>query len=97
MEDVVNAILKSLKNRKALGEIINIGTGKTQKIRTVIENVKNLSKGGKPQFGKIKLRKDETLKIYPNISKAKKKLNWNPKFSFKKGLANTIRFYEKSK
>ena len=97
VEDVVDAIFKSLKNRKALGEIINIGTGKTQKIRTVIENIKNLAKGGKPQFGKIKLRKDETLKIYPNISKAKKKLNWRPKFSFKEGLANTIRFYEKSK
>ena len=27
--DIVDAILKSLKNKKALGEIINIGTGKT--------------------------------------------------------------------
>ena len=31
VEDVVNAILKSLKSLKAKGEIINIGTGKPQK------------------------------------------------------------------
>ena len=27
-------------------------------------------------FGKIKLRKDESLKIYPSISKTKKLFNW---------------------
>ena len=36
VEDVVNAILKSLKSLKAKGEIINIGTGKPQKIKDVI-------------------------------------------------------------
>ena len=36
VEDVVNAILKSLKSSKAKGEIINIGTGKPQKIKDVI-------------------------------------------------------------
>ena len=29
-----------------------------------------------PQFDKIKLRKDEILKLYPNIEKAKKIINW---------------------
>jgi hypothetical protein len=31
----------------------------------------NNRKDGHPEFEKIKLRKDEILKIYPNIKKAK--------------------------
>lgn len=95
VEDVVNAILKSLKSLKAKGEIINIGTGKPQKIKDVINFLVKRLRGGKPNFGKIKLRKDEILKIYPDISKAKKILKWTPKIKFKKGLEDTIRSYEK--
>ena len=40
---------------------------------------KNNIKSGLPLFGKLKLRKEETLKIYPDTSKAKKFLNWKPK------------------
>ena len=89
----MNAILKSLKTKRARGQIINIGSGKPIKVRNIIEFIKRTSKGGHPQFGKIKLRKDEILKIYPNINKAKKKINWKPKISFRKGLKSTIKFY----
>ena len=93
VDDVVNAILKALTSKNAKGEIINIGSGKPRKIRNIIEYVKKISKGGYPQFGKIKLRKDEILKLYPNIRKAKNKINWSPKISFEKGLKSTIKFY----
>ena len=93
VDDVVNAILKALTSKNAKGEIINIGSGKPRKIRNIIEYVKKISKGGYPQFGKIKLRKDEILKLYPNIKKAKNKINWSPKISFEKGLKSTIKFY----
>ena len=52
-------------------------------------------KGGQPCFGKIKLRKDEIIEIYPNISKAKKILKWYPKTNFNKGLLKTIRYYKR--
>ena len=98
VNDVVDAILKSLKNKKARGQIINIGSGEPKKIRNIIQNVKKIIKGGYPQFGKVKLRKDEILKLYPNINKAKKKINWKPKISFEKGLQSTIKYYyEQSK
>lgn len=96
VEDVVNAILKSLIYAKSDGEIINIGTGKPKKLKKIIQDIKKISKGGKPQFGKIKLRKDEILKLYPNISKAKKKIKWKPKISFQRGLKSTINFYNGS-
>ena len=33
-------------------------------------------------------------KLYPNISKARRILNWTPKISLKKGLSKTIRYYK---
>ena len=91
--DVVNAILKSLKSKKAEGQIINLGTGNPKKIKNIIENVKKILKGGIPQYGKIKFRKDEILKIYPSIKKAKNLIGWKPKISFEEGIKNTIKYY----
>ena len=93
VDDVVNAILKSLISKKAKGQIINLGSGKPRKIKNIINIVKKISNGGFPQFGKIKLRKDEILKLYPNIKKAKRIINWRPKISFESGLRSTIKYY----
>ena len=72
VSDVVKAILKSLKIKDSKGEIINIGTGKPKNKRYYSFHQKKI-KGGKPEFGKIKFRKkDEMLKLYPDIKKAKK-------------------------
>ena len=97
IDDVVEAIIKTLKAKKARGQIINIGCGKPKKIKNIIDFVKKELGGGYPQFGKIKLRKDEILKIYPNIKKAQKLINWKPKILFDTGLKSTIKFYNEQK
>ena len=95
VEDVVSSILLSIKNLKAKGQIINIGSGKPKKIKNIINFLVKRLNGGNPCYGKIKLRKDEILKIYPDISKAKNLLKWFPKINFHIGLNSTIRSYEK--
>ena len=72
VDDVVNAILKSLTNKNARGQIINIGFGKPRKVKNIIDFIKKTLRGGYPQFGRVKLRKDEILEVYPDIKKAKK-------------------------
>ena len=96
VEDVARAILKCLDNKKTFGEIINIGSGKPIRVKQIINLIKNNIKSGLPLFGKLKLRKEETLKIYPDTSKAKKFLNWKPKIKFNSGLISTINFYKKN-
>ena len=95
IDDVVDAIIKSINNKKSLGEIINIGSGKPLKIRNIIESIKNRVKRGKPNYGEILLRGDEKIKTYPSIKKAKKIINWSPKISFNLGLNRTINYYKK--
>ena len=41
-------------------------------IKSIIEKIKKITKGGKPEYGKIKFRKDEILKLYPSINKISK-------------------------
>ena len=96
IDDVINAIFKSLKNNKAKGMVFNLASGKPIQIKKIIEKIKNLIKSGTPQYGKIKLRKDEILKLYPSIKKIQKTLSWKPKTSFEKGLKKTIKFYNQS-
>ena len=48
-------------------------------------------------FGQLKLRKEETLKIYPDINKAKRILYWKPNIKFHKGLKETLEYYETKK
>ena len=90
IDDVVDAIIKSLTNKNARGQIINIGSGKPRIIKKIIEYIKKISKGGYPLLGKVKLRRDEILTVYPDINKARNKIGWRPKISFKKGLKVTI-------
>ena len=96
IEDVIEAIIKTLKNRQSTGQIINIGQGKPVSIKRVINKICELLNSGKPQFGKIDLRKDEIMKLYPNILKAKKILNWMPKVKINLGLKKTINYYKKN-
>ena len=57
IDDLINAIIKILKNKNVCGEIINIGSGKPIKIKKLILKICKISKGGRPQFGIIPLRK----------------------------------------
>ena len=94
VDDLIKAIFKCFNNKKSIGEIINIGTGKPQNIKKIILFIKNNIKLGNPIFGKISLRKDEILRLYPAILKAKKILNWRPYISLQKGIKTTIKYYK---
>ena len=94
IDDAVDAIFKVLNNKKSVNQIYNIGFGKPLNIKSLVIKIVNLCKGGKPLFGKIKLRKDESLLSYPNILKAKKTLKWQPKINIDEGLKKTINYYK---
>lgn len=92
VSDAVNAIFKIFNSKKKIyGEIFNIGYGKAIQIKKVILLIKKIVKKGTPMFGKIKLRKEESLVFFPSIAKAKKILNWRPKISLNKGIELAIR------
>ena len=91
IDDLIDAIFIALKNKKATGEIFNISSGKPIKIQKIVNTIVKIIKLGRPKFGKIKYRDDESLILYANIKKAKKILNWHPKIDFITGIKRTIK------
>ena len=63
----------------------------------ILKLVKKEIKGGKIILGKIKLRKDEPMIVYPNVKKAKDLLRWSSKTSLLTGLRKTINYYKKNR
>lgn len=94
VEDFIDLVIKIIKKRKIKEGIYNVGSGKPIKVKKVISSIQKIIKKGKPQFGKIKMRRDESNSSYPNILKIKRNLNWKPKTKFHYGLKKTINFYE---
>ena len=93
IDDLIDAIFLTFRSSKARGEVINIGYGFPLKIKNIINKIVSIYKLGNPLFNKIKLRKEEGMKIYPNLNKARKLIKWKAKTNFSKGLKKTIKYY----
>ena len=93
IDDLVQMTLKVIKSKKVKGKIINVGSGNRVSVKKIIEKIVKFSKGGKPLYGKIKMRKDENINMFPDISNTKKLLRWKANISLDTGLKKTINFY----
>ena len=95
VDDFVKIVFKILINKRYNGEVFNIGFGRACSVKKVINLITNITNKGNPDFGKIKLRKEENLISYPSILKVKKLIGWEPKINLIEGLSKTIKFYQK--
>ena len=95
ISDAVSAFLKTLTSNNTNGQIINIGYGKSFVLKNLMFYVGKKTNYFSPIYGKIKLRKDEGLNIYPEIKKSKKLLKWKPKVHWKEGILKTIKYFKK--
>ena len=86
--------LKVIKSKKVKGKIINVGSGNRVSIKEIIEKIVRISKGGKPLYGKIKMRKDENINMFPDISNTKKLLGWKANISLDTGLKKRLIFID---
>lgn len=94
IDDAINLIFKSLKNKNIIGKIFNICSGKPTKVKKVINFIRKEINRGSPKFGEISFRKDEVLRFYGNPKKTFKYFKWKPKTSLLQGLKKTIKYIE---
>lgn len=94
IDDLIEIILKFSQIKLSQKRIFNIGSLKPIQIKDVIKMIVKITGKGKPQFGKVKLRKGEIKNMYPDISNMRAKLKWIPKVSLSKGLRLTIKSYK---
>jgi len=95
--DLVQGLAKMMFCPDLAGEIINLGNPEEYTIKQTAEIIKKLSNSSsqivhKPMTG---VRAEDPKKRQPDISKAKKMLDWQPTTDFETGLKPTIEYFKK--
>jgi len=94
VEDHVNAYLKVLDNPKARGETFNFCTGRKVSIKQLVEIINDLVNwGGRVAWNTIPHRPSDISCLIGSWKKAKKILNWEPKWKLEDGLLQTIEYW----
>lgn len=98
VSDSANAILKSITEEKAKGEMINVGSGVEITIRDLAFKIAKLTKR------KIKIKYDESRerpydvdRLVCNNKKAYDVLKWKPKINMNNGLSLTYKWATKNR
>ncbi len=102
IKDTVQGFISVANSEKSLGEVINIGSnfeisiGDTAKL---IAEILNVDIEIETDEIRIRPEKSEVNRLLADNTKAKKLLNWQPKYGgidgLKKGLTETIHWFEK--
>ena len=93
VKNTVNAFIAIAESDKTAGEVINFGSGIGITVEEVIGRIgKLMGKKIKVETDEKRIRPDksEVLQLICDSSKAKRLLNWEPKYSLEQGLSETI-------
>jgi nucleoside-diphosphate-sugar epimerase len=95
IDDHVNTYITCLRNEKAIGEAFNFCTGHGTSIAQLVEIIEKLT-DFKAQviWNTIPKRPFDAAILIGDYSKAKRLLGWKPRFTLKKGLKDTIKFWK---
>ena len=98
VQDTASAIIKSMIEKKANGEIINVGSGTEISILNLAKKILKIAKKKtKIKYDKSRERPYDVNRLNCNNKKAKKILKWSPKISMDKGLSQTFSWATKNK
>lgn len=92
ISDMTDGLIKLMLKDKPSGEVINIGNPEERTILSVAELIKNMTNSNSEIIFQP-LPKDDPTRRKPDITKAKKFLDWEPKIDFTNGLKKTIEWF----
>ncbi|MGB5708384.1 MAG: NAD-dependent epimerase/dehydratase family protein [Arenicellales bacterium] len=93
IDDVVDALLRLVKEERTQGEIFNIASGTGTQIRTMIELIQDSVGRGNPMFGEIPYRSGENMSLIADIEKITATTGWRPTTSLQSGVGLTVRWF----
>lgn len=92
IDDMVIGLKSALFLDKTKGEVINLGNPDEKTILEIAKIIKEMT-NSKSEIVFDQLPQDDPKRRLPDISKAKKILNWQPKISLRAGLKKTIEYF----
>jgi nucleoside-diphosphate-sugar epimerase len=93
VSDMVEGLYLLATTKNISGEIINIGNPNEKTILEIADIIKKLT-GSKSEIVFKEIGADDPKRRCPDISKAKKLLNWEPKVGLEDGLLKTINYFQ---
>ena len=97
VQDTASAIIKSIIEKKANGEIINVGSGTEISILNLAKKILKIAKKKtKIKYDKSRERPYDVNRLNCNNKKAKRILKWSPKISMDEGLSQTFSWATKN-
>jgi NAD dependent epimerase/dehydratase len=96
VEDVCSGFIAIAESNKAIGEVINLGTNSEISIKDLFHLIKTLMKSDATiDIDQQRKRPDnsEVFRLYCDNTKARKLLNYKPKYTLEAGLIQTINWY----
>ena len=97
VQDTASAIIKSMIEKKANGEIINVGSGTEISILNLAKKILKIAKKkSKIKYDESRERPYDVNRLNCNNKKAKKILKWSPKISMDEGLSQTFSWATKN-
>lgn len=94
VSDMVEALMRLMFYPKTAGEVVNLGSEEEHTVLEYARTIKKLSLSKSEIVFSEKLPEDDPRKRRPDISKAKKLLNWEPKVSLEEGLKKMIQEFK---
>ncbi len=92
VDDTVSGFIAAAQSEDAVGQVINLGSGKDVSIEDIAEKIlKILSVNSKIVIDKKRIRpeKSEVQSLCSDYAKAKKLLKWGPRINLDEGLSKT--------
>jgi NAD dependent epimerase/dehydratase len=99
VEDMVEGFIRISQELKAIGHVINVGSGREISIQELSTTILNLMGKDLPiiqDASRGRPLESEVERLYANTSKAQQLLNWHPSSSLKQGLTRTIAWIEQN-
>ena len=98
IDDLVEAILQAVLNKKTYGEVFNVSGKERNSVLEMAQIVVKSVGKGKISFvpWPEKAKKVETGDIYLNTRKIEKILSWKPAYSLKDGIEQTLKYFRKN-
>lgn len=96
VENLVDGFMLAAERDEAIGEVINIGSGREISIRTLIELIYQLTGShSELRIGSLPYRPTEIWRMVASNEKAARLLGWQPKIDLEKGLELSIEWYKR--
>lgn len=99
VRNVVEGFIEIAESEKAIGEVINIGSGHEISIADLFRKISDLL-GKNPEVktdaGRVRSPSSEVERLCADNSKAKKLLGWEPKVGLDEGLFRTAEWFSKN-